>query len=130
MIVTVGSRNFEIAESEFQFSAVRSRGPGGQNVNKVSSAAQLHWAYLSSPGLSESQKKILKTKLKNHINVKDEIYLRSDAYRDFPRNREECIQKLQEMIEKALHKPKPRKKTKPTKASQRKRVESKSERAN
>lgn len=114
--------------SEIQFSAVRSRGPGGQNVNKVSSAAQLKWDFMLSEHLSENQKNLINQKLYNYINKKEELYLRSDEFRDLERNKARCLQKLGELLRTAFHKPKPRKKTKPTKASQRKRLDSKRQR--
>jgi ribosome-associated protein len=102
---------------EVEFTAVRSRGPGGQNVNKVSSAAQLTWHYLNSCHLTGEQKQAIRIKLATRINSRNEIYLRSDEYRDYPRNQERCRQKLQEMIAAAVFKPKPRRPTKPTRAS-------------
>lgn len=116
------------ALKEIHFSAVRSRGPGGQNVNKVSSAAQLTWHVSSSESFTEEQKHRLQVKLENYINQKGELYLRSDEFRDLERNKARCLEKLENLIAKALHKPKPRKKTKPTRSSQIKRVEGKKQR--
>lgn len=119
---------FFVDKREIWFSAVRSGGPGGQNVNKVSSAAILFWPYLESQLLSEEQKLEMGQKLKNWINKKGEIYIRSEETRDLERNRQNCIAKLESLVAKALHKPKKRYKTKPTRASQKKRVESKQRR--
>ncbi|MCO5112554.1 MAG: aminoacyl-tRNA hydrolase [Bdellovibrionaceae bacterium] len=113
---------------EIKFVATRSRGPGGQNVNKVSSAAQLTWHVESSESFTEEQKIRILEKLDSYINQKGELYLRSDEFRDLERNKSRCLEKLQFLIAKALHKPKARKKTKPTKSSQIKRVESKKQR--
>ena len=118
----------EKIRSEVKFSAVRSRGPGGQNVNKVSSAAQLKWDFMLSEYLTENQKNLINQKLYNYINKNEELYLRSDEFRDLERNKAKCLQKLSELLRTAFHKPKPRKKTKPTKASKRKRLDSKRQR--
>lgn len=116
------------ALKEIHFSATRSRGPGGQNVNKVSSAAQLTWHVATSESFTEEQKLQLLLKLENYINQKGELYLRSDEFRDLERNKARCLEKLENLIAKALHKPKPRKKTRPTRSSQIKRVEGKKQR--
>lgn len=113
---------------EIKFVATRSRGPGGQNVNKVSSAAQLTWHVGSSESFTEEQKIRILEKLDAYINQKGELYLRSDEFRDLERNKSRCLEKLQILLTKALHKPKARKKTKPTKSSQIKRVEGKKQR--
>ena len=113
-----------IAKEVF-YKATRSGGPGGQHVNKVSTAAILYWDFLNSNALDEEKKQILKEKISSYINKQNLIYIRSDEYRDLERNKEQCLIKLTELIKKALHKPKKRKKTKPSKSSQRKRVDQK-----
>lgn len=121
--------NWEQIEREIEWAAVTSRGPGGQNVNKVASAALLAWPFMRSLALNEEQKQLLAIKMHTRINSENEVYLRSDEYRDFPRNKERCLEKLKQMVGHALHKPKVRKKTKPTRSSQLKRKESKKKRA-
>ena len=118
----------QLIHSEISFSAVRSRGPGGQNVNKVSSAAQLKWDFMLSEFLTEHQKNLINEKLYNYINKNEELYLRSDEFRDLERNKARCLEKLGELLKKAFHKPKTRKKTKPTKASKKKRLDAKRQR--
>lgn len=113
---------------EIKFTATRSRGPGGQNVNKVSSAAQLTWVVEESESFTEEEKLRIQEKLESMINQKGELYLRSDEFRDLERNKERCLEKLELFLKKALHKPKARKKTKPTRSSQIKRVDSKKQR--
>lgn len=117
--------NFSGITTEVEFVAVRSRGPGGQNVNKVSSAAQLHWDFTSSPFVSHIEKGLIYQKLYNHINSENQIYIRSDEYRDLERNKERCLEKLKDYLVKAFFKPKPRKATKPTRSSRLKRKETK-----
>lgn len=114
----------EIAK-EVIFTAVRSRGPGGQNVNKVSSAAFLVWDYLTSQGLTLEEKGRVRIQLKNIINRENQIYLRSDEYRDLERNKTRGFKKLIALLQAALHREKPRKKTKPTKASKVRKLETK-----
>lgn len=121
--------NWQQIEREVEWAAVTSRGPGGQNVNKVASAALLTWPFRRSAALNEEQKLLLAEKLHTRINQSDEFYLRSDEYRDFPRNKERCLEKLKQLVGQALHKPKTRKATKPTRASRFKRKESKKRRA-
>lgn len=108
--------------------AVRSRGPGGQNVNKVSSAAQLFWNYALSSGLTEYEKFLVGSKLSNLINNEQQVYLRADEYRDLERNKSRALEKLEMFLLKALHRPKARRATKPTRASKVRKLESKSRR--
>lgn len=121
--------NFDVIRREVWIVAVQSRGPGGQNVNKVASAAQLHWPYLWSEGLSADEKSRIRENLKNKINSQDEIYLRSDESRDLERNKAMCLQKLEALLKAALFRPKPRRATKPTRASKVRRLEGKRQRA-
>lgn len=110
---------------EVSFTAVRSRGPGGQNVNKVSSAALLFWNFENSSAISSEERQLIREKLTNSVNKEGEVFVRSDEFRDLERNKARCFEKLEEMLRWAFFKPKPRKATKPTKASRRKRVEGK-----
>lgn len=113
---------------EVRFEAVLSRGPGGQNVNRTASAAQMYWAFEDSYLLTEEEKARLRARLGNMINADGEIYLRSDENRDLERNKSRCIEKLLAHVVTALHIPKKRKKTKPTFSSQKKRREKKARR--
>ena len=120
--------NFKTITQEVNFSAVRSRGPGGQNVNKVSSAAFLTWDYGSSQGLNEHEKQLVGLKLSSQINSDNLLYLKSDEYRDLPRNKARALEKLENILKQAFHIPKKRKATKPTHSSKTKRLEKKSRR--
>lgn len=110
------------------FKATKSRGPGGQNVNKVNSAALMLWSFELSDVLSEEKKQIIRLKLKDIINKEGEVYIRSDEFRDLERNKERSLQKLREILKKAFHKPKARRKTKPTFSSVNKRITTKKNR--
>lgn len=115
----------QIPFHEMDFSYARSGGPGGQNVNKTNSAAILRWNLENSQVFNDAQKARLRSKLAAKLSKEGEILIRSDVHRDQDQNRSECIRRLHELLVKALHVPKKRVATKPTKSSQRKRVESK-----
>jgi len=110
---------------ELDFSYARSRGPGGQNVNKTNSAVILRWNLVTTSLFTEEVKARLQEKLANQLTVDGDILIRSEGQRDQDQNKSECLRKLQALIQKALFVPKKRIKTKPTRSSQRKRLESK-----
>ena len=109
--------DMDLLQHEIKFVAVRSRGPGGQNVNKVSSAAILIWDFENSTVFDGEQRALLRTKLEKLINSDGQISLRSDAFRDLPKNKESCLRKLENQIEFAFHIPKERHATRPTHGS-------------
>lgn len=111
--------------AEVQFSASRSGGPGGQNMNKVNTKIELRFPVQESAVLDEMQKQLIVSKLKNRINNEGELLVTSSAERSQWRNREKATQKFFELIEMALTKPRKRKKTRPTAASRLKRLENK-----
>ncbi len=120
--------NMALIAKEVKFSAVKSRGPGGQNVNKVSSAAVLYWNFSNSAILTELQKYLISTKLSSFINREEEFFIRSDEFRDLERNKARCIEKLGSLLTMAFHKPKPRRPTRPTRSSKQRKHESKTRR--
>jgi ribosome-associated protein len=120
--------NFTAIIPEIHIVAVRSRGPGGQNVNKVSSAAQLFWSFRDSQGLTEFEKSLVAAKLRNWINKAGQLYLRADEFRDLERNKARAFAKLEALLQQALHRPKARRATKPTRASKEKKLEHKARR--
>lgn len=107
------------------FTYVRSRGPGGQNVNRTNSAAVLRWNLWESQVLAPELKEKLAQKLHGKLTEEGDLIIRSDVYRDQDQNRSECIHRLHEILRRALFVPKKRVATKPTRSSQRKRLESK-----
>ncbi|MGZ3772263.1 MAG: alternative ribosome rescue aminoacyl-tRNA hydrolase ArfB [Pseudobdellovibrionaceae bacterium] len=115
----------QIPFSEIEFTYVRSRGPGGQNVNRTNSAAILRWNLWNSQAFTEDVKQKIAHKLSEKMTEDGDLIIRSDVHRDQDQNRSECIRRLQELLKKSLFVPKKRVATKPTKSSQRKRVETK-----
>lgn len=117
--------NRDLIAKEVEWSFIRSSGPGGQNVNKVSSCAQLRWNLFSTEGVSEPQRLRLIQKLKTQLTKEGDILLRADEFRDRERNKSSALERLIQILQQGLHVAKIRKKTKPTKSSQKKRVDSK-----
>ncbi len=118
-----------IAPAAVRFQFARSRGPGGQNVNKVNSKAEL-WVPVSAiHGLSERAIGRLRRMAGKRLTGVDEIHIASDTERSQEANRLAALVRLRVLIVTAMHEPKPRRKTKPTRASQRRRIESKRHRS-
>ena len=120
---------FEIPDSELEFSFARSEGPGGQNVNKVESKAILRWNVELSDALPEKVKERLILQQKNKITKDGELVISSQRFRDQERNREDCLDKLADMVVKAAHEPKKRVATKPTRAAREARISDKKRRS-
>src|SRR5213595_2092401 len=109
----------QIPDSEFTWTYVRSGGPGGQNVNKVSSKAILRWNLAGSPSLPDDVKARFQQRFPSRITTEGELVLSSELTRDQGRNREDCLNKLATMLRSAAMRPKVRRPTKPTKGSRR-----------
>lgn len=112
-------------ETEVVFSATRSSGPGGQNVNKVNTQVELRFSVKNSELFSDDEKDRIFLKLKNRINSEGELFLTSQSARTQLDNKEKAVEKFYELIEKALTIQKKRLKYSPTAASRRKRLETK-----
>ena len=110
---------------EFIFQASRSGGPGGQNVNKVSSKVELRFNIANSVFLNDVEKAILEKKLVNKINKLGELILVAQTDRSQLKNKEKVIEKFYLLVDRALTPQKKRHQTKPTKASVERRLESK-----
>ena len=116
--------SFSIDESELHFAFVRSSGPGGQNVNKVATAVQLRFDVIHS-SLPEEVKERLRHLAGSRITADGELLIEAKKYRTQEQNREDAVNRLVELVKRALQKPKRRTKTMPTKASKEKRLKSK-----
>ena len=115
--------------SELLFSAARSSGPGGQNVNKVNTKITIQWDIVNSKSISEEQRELLLKKLHTRLTKDGVLQLASQENRSQLQNKEEAIGKLDQLLEQAFKQKKIRKPSKPSKAAQRKRVDNKKKHA-
>lgn len=111
--------------NELDFTASRSSGPGGQNVNKVNSKISLKFDVLHSQILTEEEKAVILKRLSSHITKGGVIILSSQDKRSQLENKEDVIRKLEKLIAKAFEKKRIRKASKPSKAAIQKRIMSK-----
>jgi ribosome-associated protein len=118
-------RNIEIPLSEINISFIRSSGPGGQHVNKTSTQAEITFDLANSPSIPEEDRSWLMSRLHSKLDSSGVLRITSQEFRSQLRNKNAAIEKLQTMLADALQRPKKRKKTKPSLAAKRKRVESK-----
>lgn len=110
---------------EFRFTFARSSGPGGQNVNKLNTKALLRWPVISSPSLPEAVLRRLLSKFGRRVTAEGDLLITSQRFRDAGRNVADCLEKLRKILAEAAVPPKPRKSTKPTRASVRRRLDQK-----
>ena len=108
---------------------IRSPGPGGQNVNKVASAAQLHFDLMHSPSLPEPMRHRAAALAGSRLTTDGVIVITANRYRNQPQNRDDAIERLVALLRAALTPPKPRRPTRPTLASKRRRLEAKTQRS-
>jgi ribosome-associated protein len=121
--------SIRIPEEEFSWSFVRAGGPGGQNVNKVSSKAVLRWNVRASPGLPDDVKARFLAGQHRRITGEGDLVLTSQRYRDQERNRQDCLEKLRDLVLRATLVPKARKKKKPSRAARERRLAAKRHRS-
>ena len=117
-----------VPDSELSLSFVRSSGPGGQNVNKVATAVQLRFDLARSTALAEPVKTRLRALAGRRLTADGAILIVARNHRTQDQNRREALQRLTELIARALVAPKVRRPTKPTRASRERRLEHKTRR--
>lgn len=114
-----------IPGGDLEWAAARSSGHGGQNVNKVSSKVELRFDLEHTSALTEETKDRLRSLARSRLDAEGKIVVVSQLTRDQPRNLEDALAKLSELILRALHVPKTRRPTKPTYSSKQRRCEGK-----
>lgn len=117
-----------IPEEELEFSFVRSSGPGGQNVNKVATAVQLRFDAGASPSLPVEVRQRLLRLAGSRVTDEGELVITARRFRSQHRNRQDAVERLVKLVRRAAEKPKKRRKTRPTKASVQRRLETKQRR--
>jgi ribosome-associated protein len=120
-------RSPRIDPAEVDFSAIRAQGAGGQNVNKVSSAVHLRFD-IGASSLPAALKERLRALPDQRITDEGVVVIKAQEHRSLVQNRAEALERLQALVDEAAHVPKARRATKPTRASQRRRLEGKTRR--
>jgi ribosome-associated protein len=123
------SEQIQIPDEELEWKFVRSSGPGGQNVNKVSSAAQLRFLLAQNTSLPGAARGRLRRLAGQKLADDGSILIAARSERSQEQNRRAALERLADLIRAALIEPKVRKKTRPTRASVERRIESKKRRA-
>jgi ribosome-associated protein len=120
--------NIQLDEWELRESFIRASGPGGQHVNKASTAVQLRFNVERSPNLPDDVRRRLAQQAASQITEEGDLIIEANRFRSQERNRAEARQRLVELVRRATRKPKRRKKTRPTRASNERRLRNKKRR--
>ncbi len=123
------TNDIRIPRAELEYRFVRSRGPGGQNVNRVSTQVELLFDVAGSPSLPEDRRARVRERLANLIDSRGVLHLASQETRSQWRNREDVTARFVDLLRGALRERKARRPTRPTAAARERRLESKRRRA-
>jgi ribosome-associated protein len=124
-LMLVVDPELQVPMREFTFTFARSSGPGGQNVNKLSTKAVLRWPMQNSASLRDDVRARFLAKYGNKLTTDGDLLITSQRFRDAGRNAADCLEKLRAMLSRVARAPEARRATKPTKASVRRRLEQK-----
>lgn len=125
MATLVIDEHLAIPDEELEFTFARSSGPGGQNVNKVNSKAQLRWPVAHNRSLPEEVRRRFLARFHARLTAEGELLLASQRYRDQARNVAECLERLRAMVLSVAAAPTRRKKTKPGRGAIERRLQGK-----
>lgn len=119
------NERISIPDDQFEFTFARSSGPGGQNVNKVSSKAVMRWNVTETNSISEPLRQRFLARYRNRIAKDGCIVLHGQKYRDQARNMDDCKLRIKAMILDVVAPPMKRRPTKPSRGAQKRRLQSK-----
>ncbi len=118
-----------LAERELEFRYVTSAGPGGQNVNRVATAAHLHFDAANSPSLPDDVKRRLRSVAGRRLTPSGTLVIKAQRYRSQERNRDDAVERLANLLRRAAEPPSPRRPTRPSEAAESRRLEEKRRRS-
>ncbi len=123
------TKNIAIDEAEIQLTFFRASGPGGQNVNKVATAVRLWFDVKHSPSLPDDVRQRLRAIAGKRLTENGVLIIEAQRFRTQEKNRQDALKRLVELIQQAAHKPKARRKTKPSRSAKERRLTAKRRRS-